>query len=75
MASKMSPKKWVFTCLLLLLVTNTGCQKEDIDSDSQQNGNKLSTVPPENGDDGDDDKEERKDFLAKNSLGLKQAAG
>ena len=42
MASKMSrqcPKKWVFTCLLLLLVTNnTRCQKEDgIDStDSQQ---------------------------------------
>ena len=36
--AKLSPKKWVFTCLLLLLVAcnDTRCQKEDISSDSQQ---------------------------------------
>ena len=37
--AKMSLKKWAFTCLLLLLVTNTKCQKDDIknkNSDSQQ---------------------------------------
>ena len=36
--AKISPKKWVFTCLLLLLIlcNNTRCQKEDISSDSQQ---------------------------------------
>ena len=32
----MSPKKWAFTCLLLLLISDTRCQKDDIKSDSQQ---------------------------------------
>ena len=34
--AKMSPKKWAFTCLLLLLISDTRCQKDDIKSDSQQ---------------------------------------
>ena len=32
----MSPKKWALTCLLLLLISDTRCQKDDIKSDSQQ---------------------------------------
>ena len=34
--AKMSPKKWALTCLLLLLISDTRCQKDDIKSDSQQ---------------------------------------
>ena len=32
----MSPKKWALTCLLLLLISDTRCQKDDVKSDSQQ---------------------------------------
>ena len=37
--AKINPQKWVFMCLLLLLVacSDTRCQKEDTSSDSQQN--------------------------------------
>ena len=62
----MSPKKWALTCLLLLLISDTRCQKDDIKSDSQQSideAERREGKPQDSGNGKDTTTLEKKSYL------------